>query len=50
MLLHQIWGNKLYSNKTVTKMQSAGTYNVSSDSTRVGVLRASGVITRATCL
>jgi len=43
MLLHQIWGNELYSSETVTKMQCAGTYSVSSDSTRVGVLRASGM-------
>jgi len=43
MLLYLIWGNKLYSSKIVTKMQCAVTYSVSSDSTRVGVLRASGL-------
>jgi len=47
MLLYRIWGNKLCSSKTVTDMQCAGTYSVSSGSTPVGVLRACGVTTRA---
>ena len=42
-MLYRIWGNKLFSSKTVTKLQCAGTYSVSSDGTAVGLLRVSGV-------